>query len=497
MKKTDKIGVEIYLKQYEDMFKQYQELLNKGMGNHKDMLTSIMREQLDDLKDTYKLPMDKIREIEDRILAPKLKEQAEKAAQQAKKDAEDYLKKNQETINKALDVNKDSMKTLLETNNLVVESSKKALEDAKKAKEAIEKQDKKMKMDRVRGERTLKTQKARVEKENRMKEEQAKSMYFEAAPSSDYEVINVPGWGHDYKHKKAKTAKMRSGKEVDLGNVRQLSVTKLASLITHNFEDFEALAKENAKKIADFESKHGKTPLDKDKAKELSDLKTLQREYEDANLNLTNAQKRGTAFHKVVELVEKSEISLDELTEDRLEELGKQYNEIGEGLKLQQRTKNGKLRSVKQNKQILDLVKKYDEFKKQAGLKGQTTTETPLGMLVDLGDEVVEVVGTFDSIFNEMSTLVDFKTSSRVDVKKIGIQLNLLKKMALLNPKFMKAKGIKGNLDALKVFHLPFRGGKGGVYDVGTADDAMMWQWIKSAFDILAVETTESLTCLS
>ena len=67
-----------YLKQYEDMFKQYQELLNKGMGNHKDMLTSIMREQLDDLKDTYKLPMDKIREIEDRILAPKLKEQAEK-----------------------------------------------------------------------------------------------------------------------------------------------------------------------------------------------------------------------------------------------------------------------------------------------------------------------------------------------------------------------------------------------------------------------------------
>ena len=491
MKKTDKIGVEIYLKQYEDMFKQYQELLNKGMGNHKDMLTSIMREQLDDLKDTYKLPMDKIREIEDRILAPKLKEQAEKAAQQAKKDAEDYLKKNQETINKALDVNKDSMKTLLETNNLVVESSKKALEDAKKAKEAIEKQDKKMKMDRVRGERTLKTQKARVEKENRMKEEQAKSMYFEAAPSSDYEVINVPGWGHDYKHKKAKTAKMRSGKEVDLGNVRQLSVTKLASLITHNFEDFEALAKENAKKIADFESKYGKNPLDKDKAKELSDLKTLQREYEDANLNLTNAQKRGTAFHKVVELVEKSEISLDELTEDRLEELGKQYNEIGEGLKLQQRTKNGKLRSVKQNKQILDLVKKYDEFKKQAGLKGQTTTETPLGMLVDLGDEVVEVVGTFDSIFNEMSTLVDFKTSSRVDVKKIGIQLNLLKKMALLNPKFMKAKGIKGNLDALKVFHLPFRGGKGGVYDVGTADDAMMWQWIKSAFDILAGETTE------
>ena len=491
MKKTDKIGVEIYLKQYEDMFKQYQELLNKGMGNHKDMLTSIMREQLDDLKDTYKLPMDKIREIEDRILAPKLKEQAEKAAQQAKKDAEDYLKKNQETINKALDVNKDSMKTLLETNNLVVESSKKALEDAKKAKEAIEKQDKKMKMDRVRGERTLKTQKARVEKENRMKEEQAKSMYFEAAPSSDYEMINVPGWGHDYKHKKAKTAKMRSGKEVDLGNVRQLSVTKLASLITHNFEDFEALTKENAKKIADFESKHGKTPLDKDKAKELSDLKTLQREYEDANLNLTNAQKRGTAFHKVVELVEKSEISLDELTEDRLEELGKQYDEIGEGLKLQQRTKNGKLRSVKQNKQILDLVKKYDEFKKQAGLKGQTTTETPLGMLVDLGDEVVEVVGTFDSIFNEMSTLVDFKTSSRVDVKKIGIQLNLLKKMALLNPKFMKAKGIKGNLDALKVFHLPFRGGKGGVYDVGTADDAMMWQWIKSAFDILAGETTE------
>lgn len=491
MKKTDKIGVEIYLKQYEDMFKQYQELLNKEMGNHKDMLTSIMREQLDDLKDTYKLPMDKIREIEDRILAPKLKEQAEKAAQQAKKDAEDYLKKNQEAINKALDVNKDSMKTLLETNNLVVESSKKALEDAKKAKEAIEKQDKKMKMDRVRGERALKTQKARVEKENRMKEEQAKSMYFEAAPSSDYEVINVPGWGHDYKHKKAKTAKMRSGKEVDLGNVRQLSVTKLASLITHNFEDFEALAKENAKKIADFESKHGKTPLDKDKAKELSDLKTLQREYEDANLNLTNAQKRGTAFHKVVELVEKSEISLDELTEDRLEELGKQYDEIGEGLKLQQRTKNGKLRSVKQNKQILDLVKKYDEFKKQAGLKGQTTTETPLGMLVDLGDEVVEVVGTFDSIFNEMSTLVDFKTSSRVDVKKIGIQLNLLKKMALLNPKFMKAKGIKGNLDALKVFHLPFKGGKGGVYDVGTADDAMMWQWIKSAFDILAGETTE------
>lgn len=488
MKKTDKIGVEIYLKQYEDMFKQYQELLNKGMGNHKDMLTSIMREQLDDLKDTYKLPMDKIREIEDRILAPKLKEQAEKAAQQAKKDAEDYLKKNQAAINKALDTNKDSMKTLLETNNLVVESNKKALEDAKKAKEAIEKQDKKMKMDRARGERALKAQKARAEKENRMREEQAKSMYFEAAPSADYEVIDVPGVGHKYKHTKVKTTKLKSGKEIDFSNIRQLSVTKLASLITHNFEDFEALAKENAQKIADFEAQYGKTPLDKDLRKKHSELLDLQEEYRNADLNLKKAQKRGTAFHKVVELVEKGQVSLNDLTEDKIKELGKQYDEIGEGLSF--KYGEAKIRPTT-SRDLLKLVKQYDEFKKQTGLGGQTTTETPLGMLVDLGDEVVEVAGTFDSIFNEMSTLIDFKTSGRVDVKKIGIQLNLLKKMALLNPKFMKAKGIKGNLDALKVFHLPFRGGKGGVYDVGTADDAMMWQWIKSAFDILAGETTE------
>ena len=488
MKKTDKIGVEIYLKQYEDMFKQYQELLNKGMGNHKDMLTSIMREQLDDLRDTYKLPMDKIREIEDRILAQKLKEQAEKAAQQAKKDAEDYLKKNQETINKALDVNKDSMKTLLETNNLVVESSKKALEDAKKAKEAIEKQDKKMKMDRVRGERALKAQKARAEKENRMREEQAKSMYFEAAPSADYEVIDVPGVGHKYKHTKVKTAKLKSGKEIDFSNIRQLSVTKLASLITHNFEDFEALAKENAQKIADFEAQYGKTPLDKDLRKKHSELLDLQEEYRNADLNLKKAQKRGTAFHKVVELVEKGQVSLNDLTEDKIKELGKQYDEIGEGLSF--KYGETKIRPTS-SRDLLKLVKQYNKFKKQTGLGGQTTTETPLGMLVDLGDEVVEVAGTFDSIFNEISTLIDFKTSGRVDVKKIGIQLNLLKKMALLNPKFMKSKGIKG-LDALKVFHLPFKyGEQGGVYDVDTADDAMMWQWIKSAFDILGGETTE------
>lgn len=488
MKKTDKIGVEIYLKQYEDMFKQYQELLNKEMGNHKDMLTSIMREQLDDLKDTYKLPMDKIREIEDRILAPKLKEQAEKAAQQAKKDAEDYLKKNQAAINKALDTNKDSMKTLLETNNLVVESNKKALEDAKKAKEAIEKQDKKMKMDRARGERALKAQKARAEKENRMREEQAKSMYFEAAPSADYEVIDVPGVGHKYKHTKVKTTKLKSGKEIDFSNIRQLSVTKLASLITHNFEDFEALAKENAQKIADFEAQYGKTPLDKDLRKKHSELLDLQEEYRNADLNLKKAQKRGTAFHKVVELVEKGQVSLNDLTEDKIKELGKQYDEIGEGLSF--KYGEAKIRPTT-SRDLLKLVKQYDEFKKQTGLGGQTTTETPLGMLVDLGDEVVEVAGTFDSIFNEMSTLIDFKTSGRVDVKKIGIQLNLLKKMALLNPKFMKSKGIKG-LDALKVFHLPFKyGERGGVYDVDTADDAMMWQWIKSAFDILAGETTE------
>lgn len=488
MKKTDKIGVEIYLKQYEDMFKQYQELLNKEMGNHKDMLTSIMREQLDDLKDTYKLPMDKIREIEDRILAPKLKEQAEKAAQQAKKDAEDYLKKNQAAINKALDTNKDSMKTLLETNNLVVESNKKALEDAKKAKEAIEKQDKKMKMDRAKGEKALKAQKARAEKENRMREEQAKSMYFEAAPSADYEVIDVPGVGHKYKHTKVKTAKLKSGKEIDFNNIRQLSVTKLASLITHNFEDFEALAKENAQKIADFEAQYGKTPLDKDLRKKHSELLDLQEEYRNADLNLKKAQKRGTAFHKVVELVEKGQVSLNDLTEDKIKELGKQYDEIGEGLSF--KYGEAKIRPTT-SRDLLKLVKQYNEFKKQTGLGGQTTTETPLGMLVDLGDEVVEVTGTFDSIFNEMSTLIDFKTSGRVDVKKIGIQLNLLKKMALLNPKFMKSKGIKG-LDALKVFHLPFKyGERGGVYDVDTADDAMMWQWIKSAFDILAGETTE------
>ena len=485
MKKTDKIDVTV-LKQYEDMFEEYLKFINEKTGDHFEEIAASLEESLKEFKENNNFPKWKISEIENRVMS-KFKEQSDKAVQQAKKEGEDYLKKNQAAIDKALDTTQDSMRTLLETNKIVTESSQKALEDAKKAKETIEQQDRQMKRDKARGARALKNQRAKAEKEARMKTEQAKSMYFEAAPSADYEVIDIPGIGHKYKHTRVKTAKLKSGKEVDLSNIRQLSVTKLASLITHNFEDFEALAKENAQRIADFEAQYGKTPLDKDLRKKHSELLALQDEYQSADLNLKRAQKRGTAFHKVVELVEKGQVSLNDLTEKKIEELGKQYDEIGEGFSF--KYGETKVRGTT-SKDLLKLVKQYDEFKKQTGLSGQTTTETPLGMLVDLGDEVVEVAGTFDSIFNEMSTLIDFKTSGRVDVKKIGIQLNLLKKMALLNPKFMKLKGIKG-LDALKVFHLPFKGGEGGVYDVGTADDAMMWQWIKSAFDILAGETTE------
>ena len=242
--------------------------------------------------------------------------------------------------------------------------------------------------------------------------------------------------------------------------MRQLSVTKIASLLTSGFPDFDAEIKDMTKQL--------KAMGGKELTKEYQDLSKKIKEAEKGAINLKSSQQRGTAFHKIVELLEKGRIKLGEINEQKILELSEQFEEIKGGIGTKRVGKKGTYTDEEKDlKDLTKLIKNYDKFKRENKLSGTVTTEKSLGMITKIGDEYVEVVGTLDSLFNELGTLIDFKTSAMVDPKKIGIQLNLLKKM-------LKVGGV--NVKSMKAFHLPFsKMSEGGVYDVREVSDEIIF----------------------
>ena len=298
------------------------------------------------------------------------------------------------------------------------------------------------------------------------KKNQVKGPIFEAAPSEFDKATYEKE--HKYVHigdSVYTTKKIRPGTKIDLNKIRKMSVTNIAGVLTGNkFGDYnEQTLKAMQKELASLQGKE----LTPEYTKLSEEIKKAQ--------NIIRAGKRGTAFHKIVELIETTDLTVEQLTKDKIKELEALYpKEIGQG------SRNDYTRE-----RLINMAKDYERLKKESGLSGKVTTEKSLGFLAQIGDEIVEITGTFDSFFSQLGTLLDFKTTSTVDPKKVGIQLNLLKKAIELHG---------GDVSGLKILHTPFRtGGKTGVtgsslYSVGEIDDEVMQGWIKNAFAGIAME---------
>ena len=275
----------------------------------------------------------------------------------------------------------------------------------------------------------------------------------------------IPGIDHEYEHtadpknKKAVADKAKLDKQID--KAHRLSVTQIASILTQS--DVDTLQKQ-------LEGMKGQE-LTKEYAQvreKLQKAQTVKKASEASSV-------RGTAFHRLAELLEKGDISSKDLTVEGIKTLSKQ--EGNEGILKGLETFDKTINSVEKNAQrFIEMVQSYERFKKESGLEGQVTTEKSVGFLTQVGEEWVEVVGTLDSFFNELNTLTDFKTGQSVDPKKIGIQTNLLKTA-------LKTMGI--DVKNMKALHLPFKSYReGGVYDVREADESTISQWISDAFNM-------------
>lgn len=302
-----------------------------------------------------------------------------------------------------------------------------------------------------------------------------KGPVFEAIPSRyDKEAYEKK---HKYLHigeTKYKTKQIAPGTEVDLNKIRKMSATQIAGVLTGNkFGDYSDEA------IEAMEAEL-KTMTGKELTSEYLNLKKKIDEAKVAAKQIKEAGKRGTAFHKIAELLESGNLTIEQLTEAKIKELAQIYPEIQEGVI----GKTDKSTSYNINR-LRAMASDYEKLKKQAGLQGKPTTEKSLGFLAQIGDEIVEITGTFDSFFSQLGVLLDFKTTGTVDPKKIGIQLNILKKAIELHG---------GDVSSLQALHIPFRTGKkamtsgSSVYDVAAVDDRTLQDWIEKAFKGVAAE---------
>lgn len=311
--------------------------------------------------------------------------------------------------------------------------------------------------------------------ESEAKKQTNRGPIFEAVPSQYSKEAYEKE--HKYIHTgktKYKTKRVAPGTEVDLNKIRKMSVTQIAGVLTGNkFGDYS----EEAIKAMETELKSMKG---KELTGEYLDLKNKIVSAKTTAKQISDASRRGTAFHKIAELLESGNLTIEQLTEAKIKSLAEDYSEIQEGI-------DGETeKDINYNvKRLKAMASDYEKLKKQAGLQGKPMTEKSLGFLAQIGDEIVEITGTFDSFFSQLGALLDFKTTATIDPKKIGIQLNLLKKAIELHG---------GDVSSLQALHVPFRMGgravtsESSVYNVGTVDDVVIQNWIEKAFKGVAAE---------
>lgn len=288
-------------------------------------------------------------------------------------------------------------------------------------------------------------------------------------------VLDTSNKKHDYISQEDGSSGL--GRALKKLNIPSLSVTQIASLLTGGFPDFGKQSEQLASQIKSYsKSKPEGYNFSRD-----SQFQEMLKQWEKATqsfYNLQNASIRGTGAHKLVELDSRGKINLDTLTVDDLRKI--EDEDVRASLKLYGTVFSPEKREFRETSKedfsVLSVAKSLKQQIKDLGLGDVSSSEQSLGVLVKLGDKLVEITGTYDAFLQQTGTLLDLKTSQTVDPRKIGIQLNILKWLAGVN-----GIGVNG----LRAVHAPFKGMVNpSTYEVGEVGDEQVLDWIQKAFEI-------------
>ncbi len=245
------------------------------------------------------------------------------------------------------------------------------------------------------------------------------------------------------------------------------SATRIASLATTGQAQMEKAPEDKLKELN--EQKKKATAFERE---------AIEKEIKDTKKhisNIKNAQRRGTLFHRVSELLDTGVITQENLNTEYLTQNKKELGLDGIG---------------KDFERIVSTVKEIQNFKKELNLQGRTdfSAENSLGMIKNIDGELIKIVGTYDGLFKEIGLLMDLKTSGIISPDQYAIQLNVLKELVEVN-------GIATN--KMKIFHTPVgdtawnkygdkKGSKiaGAIYDVKAMAPKVLDSVIKNAVQV-------------
>lgn len=248
--------------------------------------------------------------------------------------------------------------------------------------------------------------------------------------------LNTQNGAHNYQvvgpHKQALSKALPEG--------HTYSATELAGILSGKKID---TSEEHEAKLLEERRRGG---LSKERSAAITEeLKTIK--------NFRQAAVRGTAFHKLVELMENGSLRPGKngsFSVEQIQQMAQSGHPLySDELKVAARKNDAQ--------QFAKMLKDYSDLKAQMGIEGQATTERSLGAVLKIGDKLVKVAGTLDSYYAQSKFLGDTKTTSSLHAQENGFQLNFMRYLAGVN-------GL-GDVSQMGIFHVPFneRGRTSGV----------------------------------
>lgn len=231
------------------------------------------------------------------------------------------------------------------------------------------------------------------------------------------EVVLVPvdfiADTHKYDYQKAISTQMKK----EFGDANFMSASKLGEILKGQDKQSIMALKEVVKTL--------------DPIKNAADILKYQKmisaaEARQAAFSKSDANVFGTAFHKIVELIEGGNIGKNgmasgkEIVQYLRSDKGRADKELEIVAKF---IKNEKGEGNANTRRLLENVRQYLDFKDKAGLKGEVLSEQHVAAFIKVGDQMVKIAGTFDQLWKNLNTLTDLKTSAKTS-PEYGMQLN-------------------------------------------------------------------------
>ena len=238
---------------------------------------------------------------------------------------------------------------------------------------------------------------------------------FEALQSGEVVLVPVDFIADSHKYDYQKTISAHIKKE--FGDADFMSASKLGELLKGLDKESIMALKEVVKTL---------DPV-KDAAKKIKYQKMIAAgEARQAAFAGSDASAYGTAFHRVVELIERGTIGKNGVAtnEQIIKYLRSEQGRNDKELEfISKYIKNDKGEGNASTQRVLENVQQYLSFKEKNGMAGEVLSEKHVAAFIKVGDEIVKIAGTFDQFWKQAKMLTDLKTSSKTSAD-YGLQIN-------------------------------------------------------------------------